>query len=217
MCFVDVDRTGELRLLAHGVREDDDLLEQEDCHLLQLVAGSAGRVVGAEQRPVQQQLALRHDLTLTQQTLEHHPARWLEKFCVFSTKLVVLSRNWNYTLTSNPCSRPMSIMSLAWLGTTVITWNACSIAAASSMKPALWLCLSMAWNKCWCLILVHYFSINIWMWNLTSSSMWYFVSLCIGLIRRSVKRNLNPYFNLISWKEENIVLSCFCSHFTLTI
>ena len=83
MCFVDVDRTGELRLLAHGVREDDDLLEQEDCHLLQLVAGSAGRVVGAEQRPVQQQLALRHDLTLTQNTLEPSSSNMIRKVLCF--------------------------------------------------------------------------------------------------------------------------------------
>ena len=83
MCFVDVDRTGELRLLAHGVGEDDDLLEQEDCHLLQLVAGSAGRVVGAEQRPVQQQLALRHDLTLTQNTLEPSSSNMIRKVLCF--------------------------------------------------------------------------------------------------------------------------------------
>ena len=50
----------------------------------------------------------------------------------------------------------------------------------------------------------------------TSSSMWYLVSLWIGLIRRSVKRNLNPYFNLISWKRVETlvlltrVLSCYC-------
>ena len=77
--------------------------------------------------------------------------------------------------TSKPWSLPMSIMSFAWLGTTVITWKACSIAWASSCIPARWLCFRIA-----------------------SRSMWYFVNRCIGFIRRSVKRNLNPCFNLIS-------------------
>ena len=103
----------------------------------------------------------------------------------------------SYGITSNPCSRPMSIMSLAWLGTIVITWKACSTAAVSSIRPALWLCFKIAW-KC-------EFSRNLRTFLedflVTSSNMWYFVSLWIGLIRRSVKRNLNPYFNLISWKE----------------
>ena len=52
----------------------------------------------------------------------------------------------------------------------------------------------------------------------TSSNIWYLVSLWMGLIRRSFKRNLNPYFNLISWKIQFVqslfLLStrkhCFC-------
>ena len=36
MSFVCVNRTRELRFLADSVRKDDDLLEQENCHLLQL-------------------------------------------------------------------------------------------------------------------------------------------------------------------------------------
>lgn len=79
-------------------------------------------------------------------------------------------------LTSNPCKRPMSIISLAWFGTIVITWKAQLRAAVSSARPALWEYLRMA-----------------------SRSMWYLVRRWIGLIRRSVSRSLNPNFKRISW------------------
>ena len=69
MSFVCVDRTGELGLLADRLREDHDLLKQEHGHLLQLQVGRRGRVVGAEQRTAQQQLALRHNLALQQSGL----------------------------------------------------------------------------------------------------------------------------------------------------
>ena len=50
MSFISVDGTGELGFLAHGLGEYDDLLEEEDGHLLHLVVGRRGRVVRAEQR-----------------------------------------------------------------------------------------------------------------------------------------------------------------------
>ena len=49
MSFICIDGTGELGFLAHGLGEYDDLLEEEDGHLLHLVVGRRGRVVRAEQ------------------------------------------------------------------------------------------------------------------------------------------------------------------------
>ena len=84
------------------------------------------------------------------------------------------------SFTSKPCNLPMSIMSLAWLGTTVMTWNALAMAVASASRPARWEYLRMA-----------------------SSNMWYLVSLWIGLIKRSVSRSLKPSFSRISWKYKD--------------
>ena len=50
MSFISVDGAGELGFLAHGLGEYDDLLEEEDGHLLHLVVGRRGRVVRTEQR-----------------------------------------------------------------------------------------------------------------------------------------------------------------------
>lgn len=69
----------------------------------------------------------------------------------------------------------MSIMSLAWFGTTVMTWKALDNASASSLRSALCEYLTIA-----------------------SRSMWYLVSLWIGFIRRSVSRSLNPSLSRIS-------------------
>ena len=83
-----------------------------------------------------------------------------------------------FNITSNPWSLPMSIMSLAWFGTTVMTWKALEMASASSLRPALWEYLRMA-----------------------SNNMWYLVSLWIGFISRSVSRSLKPSFSRMSWKN----------------
>ena len=80
-------------------------------------------------------------------------------------------------LPSNPWRRPISIISLAWLGTTVMTWKALLKASASSVRLARCEYLTMA-----------------------SNSIWYLVSLWIGLIRRSVSLSLKPSFNRISYK-----------------
>ena len=64
MSFISVDWTGELCLLAHCLGEDDDLLKEEDGHLLHPEVGGAARVVGAEQGTPQQQLPLGNYLAL---------------------------------------------------------------------------------------------------------------------------------------------------------
>lgn len=66
--LVDVRRVRELRLLAQNVRENDVLFEQKDLQLLRLLhrAGVALSVdaLDTEDRAVQQQLALRRNLSL---------------------------------------------------------------------------------------------------------------------------------------------------------
>ena len=64
MSFVGVYRTGELGFLADSFCEDHDLLEEEDCHLLELEVGGRGGVVSALQGTTEQQLTLGNYLTL---------------------------------------------------------------------------------------------------------------------------------------------------------
>ena len=66
MCFVDVNWTGELSFLSHSFSKNHDLLEKEDCHLLQFVVGSTCWVVRAQKGSVKEKLALCHNLTLEQ-------------------------------------------------------------------------------------------------------------------------------------------------------
>ena len=73
----------------------------------------------------------------------------------------------------------MSIMSLAWFGTTVMTWSAFEIASACSVSAARW----------------EYFRIS-------SSNRWYLVSRWMGLISRSVSRSLKPSFSRMSCKKK---------------
>ena len=64
MRFIRVDGTGELIFPANRLGEDDDLFEQKHRHLLQLVVWTAGGIVGAEQRSMEQQFALSYNFPL---------------------------------------------------------------------------------------------------------------------------------------------------------
>jgi hypothetical protein len=64
MSFVSIDRTGELSLLSHSFCKYHDLLEEEDCHLLELVVGPRVGILSAQEGTPQQQFTLSHYFTL---------------------------------------------------------------------------------------------------------------------------------------------------------
>lgn len=105
----------------------------------------------------------------------HLPRIWL--YIDKRTRLFIRTKEfsglWRYTiysvLTSKPCNRPTSIMSLAALGTTCMTCIACRRASISSANLARSVYL-----------------------NMSRKSSWYFIILWTGFMRMSLSWSLWP-------------------------
>lgn len=116
--FVEEAGQGEAFLLVKGLAKDDQLLKEEDSPLLH-TAEQPSLWVRHQERVLQQQAALSHNLPLKMNQMEGIRKQAAQNAL---SSVVLLSLMW--LLTSNPCKRPTFIISLHLFGTMHMTSSA---------------------------------------------------------------------------------------------